>query len=716
MAAVPAVMPNVPVSAASIAVMSNAEIDAAQRAASQEQRQSQNIPPQTMSGMAGFIRQEWETMRIHRDSGAGWSQRLLAALRAFNGQYDPSHLMEIQKFGGSAAYLRLIAMKCRGASSLLRDVYLSTDRAWGLEGPNTPNIPVEALKAILQKVEIEVKDQMAATGQPPDEMTIRDRTLDLVQAVEDGLRRKEEKRVLEAENRLDDLLNEGGFYRAFAEFLTDLPLFPFGCLKGPVVRVIPTVQWEGGKPMQVNKPVLTYARISPFDIWFTPGVSDIRDAAVIERQRFTRADLNDCLDLPGYDHDEIRAVLEEYGSGGLSDTWDSTDSTRAALESRENPVWNRSRMITGYQYTGNVQGVMLLNHGMDPDLIPDPMRDYASEAWMIGTHLIKVQLSPSPRRRHPYYITSFEKVPGTPVGNALPDILADIQEMSNACFRALGNNMAMSSGPQVVVNDDRLGGMETGDDIYPWKRWHVTSDPLGGSSTANKPVDFFQPNSNAQELLQVLQQLMSMGDDVSAIPKYLQGSGPGGGAGRTASGLAMLMGNASKILQTVAANIDGDVLDPLLKNLLDIVLLTDATDVLDGTERVVVKGVAVAMQRETQRSRQLEFLQITANPMDMAIIGPKGRAEVLRTVAGTLGMPGEDIVPSEEVLTKQQQEAQQQAQANGQPGHAMGPPDGGPPSGNGNPPPSPTMQMGPRMPLQSPSPNRPGARIAGGVG
>ena len=210
--------------------------------------------------------------------------------------------------------------------------------------------------------------------------------------------------------------------------------------------------------------------------------------------------------------------------------------------------------------------------------------------------------------------------------------------------------------------------------------------------------------------------MMTMGDDISAIPRYLQGSGPGGGAGRTASGLAMLMGNASKILQTVAANIDGDVLSPLLRNLLDIVLLTDTTDILDGTERVVVKGVAVAMQRETQRSRQLEFLQITANPVDMSIIGPMGRAKVLRTVSETLGMPGADIVPSEEALQKQQEAAAEAAQMGGQVGHAMGPPDGAPPSGQGNAPPQATQQMGPRMALMSRQPSRPGARIAGGVG
>jgi hypothetical protein len=296
---------------------------------------------------------------------------------------------------------------------------------------------------------------------------------------------------------------------------------------------------------------------------------------------------------------------------------------------------------------------MLLEQGMDEKRIPDPLRDYYVQAWVVGRHVIKVQFAPSPRKRHPYYITSFEKVPGTPVGNGLPDILADIQEAGNATFRSLINNMSIASGPQVVVNDDRLGDNEDGEELYPWKRWHVTTDPLATNSS-QKPIDFFMPDSRAQELLGVYKAFVDMADELSAIPKYLSGSGASGGAGRTASGLAMLMGNASKILQTVAANIDRDVLEPLLSALFDMVMLTDETGLLNGDEKVRVLGVSVAVQKETQRSRQLEFLQITANPIDAQIVGPKGRAAILRSVAETIGMPGEDIVPSREQMEEMQ--------------------------------------------------------------
>jgi hypothetical protein len=620
------------------------------------------------TSLGGYIHSQFDVFKRHRNNAsAGWGDRLLNALRVFNGQYDSTKLAEIQKFGGSQVYARIVAMKCRGAASLLRDVYLSPDRPWGLDAADDPTIPEEIMDAINTLVQSEIQS-MSASGQSPDIDKIRDRTVQLVESARQAAKKKAEQRAIVGGDKLDEILKEGGFYKALAEFITDLPLFPFAVIKGPVVRILPQVTWAGNQASIQQVPKLTWSRISPFDIWWTPGVSNIEDAAVIERTRLTRADLNDLLDLPGYNTEAIRSVLDLYGRGGINDQTDYTDTERAVQESRENPTLNESGLITCLEFTGNVQGRMLIEEGMDPKLVPDPLRDYFVQAWVIGRYVIKVQMAPSPRKRHPYYITSFEKVPGTVVGNGLPDILNDVQEAGNATLRALINNLSIASGPQVVVHDDLLSNDEDGEELYPWKRWHVNRDPMGTSSSI-KPIDFFQPNSNAQELLTVYQQFVNMADELSAIPKYLQGSGATGGAGRTASGLAMLMGNANKILQTVAANIDGDVIDPLLSSLYDMVMLTDTSGLLTGEEKVRVMGVSVAVQRETQRVRQLEFLQVTNNPTDMQIIGPRGRAEVLRSVSQDIGLNGSKIVPSEDDLEAQQKAAAAAAMAQGIPGH-----------------------------------------------
>src|SRR5262245_26290486 len=143
--------------------VSNAEIMAAERRQMEEQRASQ---ADTLSyiGLAGYIRQQWDMMCQHRNTVNGWSDRLLSSLRCIQGQYEPQKLAEIRRFGGSEVYARLIAAKIRGAQSLLRDVYLGADKAWGLRGPDDPTIPTEQLQSIEQLVTAEV--QSAAMGAP----------------------------------------------------------------------------------------------------------------------------------------------------------------------------------------------------------------------------------------------------------------------------------------------------------------------------------------------------------------------------------------------------------------------------------------------------------------------------------------------------------------------------------------------------------------------
>lgn len=611
-----------------------------------------------ISPLAGYIKGQFEIFRNHRNTQAGWSERLLRALRTFNGQYDPSILQDIKKFGGSEVYFRLIAQKCRAASSLLRDIYLSADRPWAIRPAADPDPPKFILDRINQLMQSEAAAVAQTTGQPPSQIDLEERKRALTASARDAAKKKACAQARVAEDKIEEILREGCFYHALAEFLVDLPIFPFACIKGPVVKVMPEVVWPegGGQPTVKQVPKLTWNRVSPFDIWFTPGVSDIDNANVIEKLRITRGELNDLIDLPGYNRDEILAVLDEYGRGGLYDNWDTTDAERAALESRENPAWNRSNMLSMMEFNGNVQGRTLQDYGF---AVPDELRDYSIQAWVIGTHVIKAHLSPSPRQRHPYFITSFEKVPGTPVGNGLTDLIADLQEVANANLRSLVNNLSIASGPQVVVNDDRLSPEENGEDMYPWKKWHVRNDPVGNN--AQQPISFFMPTANAQQMMAVLDKFIALADDVSAIPKYVGGSAGGGGAGRTASGLAMLMGNASKILQTVSANIDRDVIEPAMLQLADLIMLTDTSGLLTGEEKISVQGVNVAIQRETIRQRQIEFLQATTNPVDQHIVGIKGRAKILRSVSSTIGLDGEQIVPPDEVLEKMDQAEKQGA-------------------------------------------------------
>ena len=280
--AVPPIQAPPPGQPRGLRLVSNAELDRREAEQTQQQQLEQRPNQQEYVGLAGYIRTQWNMMVRHRNTIAGWSDRLLSAMRTFNGVYDPSKLAEIRKFGGSEVYCRLVAAKVRGASSLLRDVYLGAERSWGLEPPADPDVPQEVLDSIQQLIKTEV-GTLSEAGQQPQPSQVRERAFSLLQAAREAAKKHAKEQTTIAEDKIDEILTEGGFYKALAEFLTDIPLFPLACIKGPTVRMVTQVTWQSNKPIQKQVPKLWWERLSPFDVWMTPGVTDVETPRSSER-------------------------------------------------------------------------------------------------------------------------------------------------------------------------------------------------------------------------------------------------------------------------------------------------------------------------------------------------------------------------------------------------------------------------------------------------
>ena len=142
----------------------------------------------------------------------------------------------------------------------------------------------------------------------------------------------------------------------------------------------------------------------------------------------------------------------------------------------------------------------------------------------------------------------------------------------------------------------------------------------------------------------------------------MAGSDKVSGAGRTASGLSMLMDAANKGLKGVVANVDTNVIAPMLTKLYNYNMIYDKDPTIKGDAQVVASGAVSLMRIESMQLRRNEFLQVTANPIDMQITGVEGRAEVLRSVASGLDLNTDKIVPPEEDLQKNMQAAADQQQ------------------------------------------------------
>jgi hypothetical protein len=149
---------------------------------------------------------------------------------------------------------------------------------------------------------------------------------------------------------------------------------------------------------------------------------------------------------------------------------------------------------------------------------------------------------------------------------------------------------------------------------------------------------------------------------MTGIPKYMTGQHVPG-AGRTSSGLSMLISNAGKSIKQVIGNIDHDVLKPMLERQYQRNLrYSDDVDLI-GDVQIVAQGAMSLVVKEAESVRKTEFLRlILESPVAQEIVGLPGTAELMRDLAGNLNSNIDRLVPTREEVEKKQQAAQQQQQ------------------------------------------------------
>jgi hypothetical protein len=361
-----------------------------------------------------------------------------------------------------------------------------------------------------------------------------------------------------------------------------------------------------------------------------------------------------------------------------------TDTAKAEAEGKDTTeVTYTTDLIDALQLWDHIEGKLLREWGLSEEDIPDPLLSYPCEVWLIGNTVIRASLNYEPLGRKPYYITAYETIPGQIEGKGVPDLCRDSQAMVNSAARALANNMGISSGPQVGVNVSRLPPGEDITQMYPWKIWQFTQSEIADSSA---PVQFFQPNSNANELMAVFDKFSARADEDTMLPRYMSGENTPGAA-RTSSGLSMLISNAGKGIKQVINNIDHNIIVPAIERLYEDNMRYSEDDDLKGDIHVVARGASSLVVKEAEAIRRNEFLTLVLNsPVAQQIVGMDGAAELLRDMAKNLNANVDRIVPDRQqigVMQQQQQVIQQlqqqlqmlagQMQQGGAPGMTQGP-------------------------------------------
>ena len=630
-----------------LSLKSNAEID---KQSNLEINEKTEVAPEWVTtGLAGHIRKQWEKAKNLKTP---IDVRNKKAERARNGQYDPEKIAAIRSANSSEIFINLTATKCRTAEAWIADMERALDdRLWSLVPTPVPELPPDVEKSIVEKLSQQLVpmafQQAQVTGQQPNVMElsqqIQQQAESIKQKVRDELVKDSNDRAEKMSKTIETQLIDGNFYKALKETTADVVTYCAGILKGPIYRRRQKEDWKqlGGKWYAVveERIVPEFERTSPHD--FFPLGNTLNDD-LIERRPMTRQDLNDMIGVDGSNDTEIMEALVRFSDKGFKE-WTGIDGNRDKIADPKNHALGYDdSLIDALQYWGSIPSKLLREWGNKECKESDDHKQVNVECWLIGNSVIKAIINPHPSGKKPYRVTSFEKQPDSLWGRGIPEVIMDIQAMCNAAARAMINNMAMSSQPQVEVNVDRIAAGTDIQKLWSGRIWASTTKQMQEGAA----VKFFQPQTIVNELLALYNHFSKLADENSNIPAFAHGDGNVGGGGNTASGLSMLRTDSAKGVNMVYTNRDVDIIDPCVYEMYRYNMRYSDDESIKGDLKAIVKGADSIIAKEQQISRINEFLIATNNPTDIQIIQLSGRARLLRRTIKNLGIDDvNDIIP-----------------------------------------------------------------------
>jgi hypothetical protein len=627
---------------------------------------AEGVPDEPMfEALAVHVRHVFEENARHRRV-SGIEDKLSKCLRLSKCEYTAAEKQLFAQKGAPEIFMPIADMKRRAAMAMFGEIFSNPgDKPWTLAPTPVPDVPEEVTQ---KAVAITMRDYMAyaqATGVAPDPQTAffyaQDRMTELLNEEAEWAK----IRALLMERHVHDGMIEGGWLEAFEAYRSYLCTYGTAVIKGPVPRIMlkkRAKRTKSGTKYEMQEAVaLTYEAVSPWDCFPSKGARKIDQGDFCIRVKFTPQDLNMFAKMKGKEwrRDNVIDILTRHPRGGV---WIDLagENERRKMENSE-PDLGDQCVLEAIEYYGEVRGSYLTELGFDRDADNRRIDDeeyYEVKAIVCDNMVVYCKIT-EPQIGRMVSKGVFYSVPDSWWGDSILEKCESTQKLCNAAVRDLVVNMAQSSGPQTVIKDISRLHPSCSTAQSPWKVWLFQNSVMGQS---DNPLHVFQPDSNIRELLMVFDWAMKQADNDTGIPAYTYGAATAGGAGRTSSGLAMLIENVNRGIKMVVTSTDADVVRTTVKRTADWLMLYGDDESIKGDTEVNPSGVMSLVFRENGSIRRRAFLQLLANPLVAQAVLPSGVAAIIREEARALDVNPDDIVPSREKLKEMDDIAQVQRQ------------------------------------------------------
>lgn len=578
-------------------------------------------------------------------------QRWLRDIRQYNGEYEPEikSRLEERKFG-SRAYVPLTRRISNLVEARLGDLlFPSDDRNFVVSASPVPEM-ADAEKLAKQ---LPAEAPVDAGGNPIP--------ANAVGLALREMREEAERKATGMQRAVDDQLQEARYATESRKAIHDAIKLGTGVLKGPIVAGRMRKQWtvaDGQAAFaQVEDLSPTVVRVDPWAFYPDLSENDLRpDSDVYELHRLTKLGLAKLVKQPGFDAEAIARVIDEGARNSNDANEDAQRVSAGTVGVIDTARWNL------VEFTGTVDAEELEAYGLNleperedgEDTAVDKLAMYSACVWFSEWtgEVVKAILYPMDTNEQPYSVFCWQPDTACIFGFGLPYELRDLQEGANSTYRAAMDNMGLSVGPQGVVNSAKIRPMNGNWQIEPNKLWDVT-DP---SMPVGNAMAFIGIDSRVDELLGLFNTIKSLADEIGGPMLAMQGQDAPKLAQAGATGMSIAYNAASVWMRRAVKLWDDGITTPLLTRFVDWNMQYNDDPNIKGDLNVIARGTSALLQAEGQVARLQTLMQLA----QQAGVPIRKVVNILRSMALSMRLDPDDLLPSDEEVAQMEAERAQQ--------------------------------------------------------
>lgn len=462
----------------------------------------------------------------------------------------------------------------------------------------------------------------------------------------------------------------------------DATIFPAAIVKGPIMvrEKQPVVKRRliGGMPAEQIDPKVSSYMVTledvdkyvcdtvPFwDYYVDVNAKSPKDSiGEFQYTRMLPQKFRNLKNNPGYDKEQMELATADIEA--LKEAMPDTDNDKSHIQLAdkfEGYETIKDGKIPVLEFHGLVQAKRLKDFGAKlPEGVDDDEDVEAVVCIVLAGRNIVIKAQYNYFGYRPFMVFGVKKIPNCVYKNSIAGLMDDSQRMVNSACRMYIDNKALSGNGMIAVHEDKINWQKTGNaQVYPGKTFY-----LKGNATVKEAMDNVTFADVTFGMKDMIQMFMQIADEESGIPKYSQGEGSQSSyLNKTATGISMIMGASNVNLKPFLANIDDNVINPLVERYDALFsMLGKYPKQYNIPLKVVATGTISLISREIIVEHMMKFLQVTQNPQDNNIVK---RREIIMAIGENLGLgkfvhSEAEIAKIEEMLAQKQRPIAPKAQ------------------------------------------------------